>query len=62
MATARPLALLGAEPVTLEVGAVADLAIFRLSGADGNGAIGDFEVVATINSGQLVFGSLPTGP
>jgi len=60
MATTQPLALIEAEPVTLEVGSAADLAIFHLPGAGGTSPIGDLEIVATINSGELVYGSLPT--
>jgi len=59
MASTRPSSLVGREPTRLEAGAVADLTVFRLPGAAGEAPIGDLEVVATINGGELVFGSLP---
>lgn len=59
MAGIRPSSLIGREPVRLEAGAVADLAIFRFSGADESGTVGDLVVEATINAGRLVYGSLP---
>lgn len=59
MASTRPSSLVGREPTRLEAGAVADLTVFRLPGAAGDAPIGDLEVVATINDGELVFGSLP---
>lgn len=62
MATTRPLALIAADPVALKVDSPADLAVFHLPGVGGDGPIGDLEVVATINSGELVYGSLPARP
>ena len=59
MASTRPSSLIAREAARLEPGATADLTVFRLPGADGSGPIGDLDVVATINAGRLVFGSLP---
>ena len=59
MASTRPAALLGRSRPWLRVGQPADLAVFRLPGADKSTAVGEIEVVATINSGRLVFGELP---
>ena len=59
MASTRPSSLIAREAARLEPGATADLTVFRLPGADGSGPIGDLDVVATINAGKLVFGSLP---
>jgi len=59
MASIRPAALLGATEPWLAPGRLADLAIFRLPGADRSEPIGELEVIATINAGRLVFGELP---
>lgn len=59
MASTRPSSLIGREPTRLEAGGIADLTLFHLPGADANGPVGDLEVIATVNAGELVFGSLP---
>ncbi|NLF69154.1 MAG: amidohydrolase family protein [Candidatus Anammoximicrobium sp.] len=59
MASTRPAALLGRQRPWLEVGQPADLVLFHLKGADQATAVGEVEVVATVNSGRLVFGQLP---
>ncbi len=59
MASTRPAALLGRSRPWLRVGQPADLAIFHLPGADKSTPVGEVAVVATINSGRLVFGEPP---
>jgi N-acetylglucosamine-6-phosphate deacetylase len=59
MASTRPATLLGHSQPWLQVGQLADLAIFRLPGADKSTAVGELEVVATVNAGHVVFGELP---
>ena len=59
MASTLPAALLGRSRPWLRVGQPADLAVFHLPGADKATPVGEVEVVATINSGRLVFGELP---
>ncbi len=59
MASTRPAALLGRARPWLAVGQPADLVVFHLGGADKATPVGEVEVVATINSGRLVFGELP---
>jgi N-acetylglucosamine-6-phosphate deacetylase len=59
MASTRPAALLGRSRPWLLVGQPADLAVFHLPGADKATPVGEVEVVATTNSGRLVFGKLP---
>jgi len=59
MASTRPAALLGRTEPWLEIGKLADLALFHLPGADRSAAVGELAVVATVNSGRLVFGQLP---
>ena len=59
MASTRPAALLGNSRPWLQVGQPADMVVFHLPGADKATPVGEVEVVATINSGRLVFGQLP---
>lgn len=59
MAASGPAALLGLPPARLEIGAPADLMLFRLPGALGDQPLGDLEVVATVKSGELIWGRLP---
>lgn len=59
MASTRPAALLGGTRPWLQVGQRADLTLFRLTGADKATPVGEVEVIATINSGRLVFGEIP---
>jgi N-acetylglucosamine-6-phosphate deacetylase len=58
MASTHPAALIQCPAPRLEVGADADLVLFRLPGGDGVGPVGEFEVVATIHGGRIVFGTL----
>ena len=58
MASPRPAALLGRSGPWLEIGKPADLALFRLPGGDRSTAIGELEVIATLNSGRLAFGEI----
>ena len=57
MASANPAALIRDPTPSLEVGAAADLVLFRLPGGDGSCPLGEFEVLATIRSGRVVYGS-----
>lgn len=59
MASTRPAALLGRQRPWLQVGQPAELVVFHLPGADKEAPVGEVEVLATINSGHLVFGQLP---
>ena len=59
MAGPRPAALLGPVRPWLQVGQLADLTVFHLPGAADKTSVGEVEIVATINSGCLVFGELP---
>lgn len=61
MASTHPAALLGRQRPWLQAGQPADLVLFHLPGADKATPVGEVEVVATINSGRLVFGRLPAG-
>jgi N-acetylglucosamine-6-phosphate deacetylase len=58
MASTQPAALVGGAPSELREGAAADLTLFRRTGLDGREARGSLEVAATINGGELVYGSL----
>lgn len=57
MACIRPAEVLGELPVRLEVGAAADLVLFDLPGADGQGPLGQLEVRETIKAGEKVYSS-----
>ncbi len=57
MASARPTALLEAEPVRLEPGHPADLVQFDLPGTDSQMPLGQLHVRATINGGEAVYGT-----
>jgi len=59
MASTRPAALLGRSQPWLQIGQPANLVVFHLPGADKATPVGEVEVVATVNSGRLVFGQLP---
>ena len=52
MASTRPAEILGCTPVQLEAGATADLVLFKLPEDQ------PLQVIATIKSGELVYGSL----
>ena len=58
MASLRPAGLLGRVTDGLAVGAPADLILFRLPGADRTAALGEFQVLATIQAGCVLFGDL----
>jgi N-acetylglucosamine-6-phosphate deacetylase len=58
MASSQPSVLIGETPTEIQVGAVADLVLFQLPGADGTGPVGELTVTATIHGGRLVFGTL----
>jgi N-acetylglucosamine-6-phosphate deacetylase len=58
MAGANPANLIQGPVPRFEVGATADLVLFRLPGGDGSCPVGKFEVLATIRSGHVVYGSL----
>ncbi len=58
MASTQPAALLGRNHTWLQPGEFADLAVFHLPGADRTAPLGAVEVVATVNTGRLVYGEL----
>ncbi len=58
MASYRPAEVIGASQSSLQVGSTADLVLFKLPGADGVGPVGELNVVATLQAGELVYGKL----
>ncbi len=61
MATENPCRVLGLRVDRLQVGAVADLVVFRLKSPWPEEPAAALEVVATVLGGQVVFGELPSG-
>jgi hypothetical protein len=57
MASIRPSSLIGIRRPWLEVGTAPDLAVFRIAEDENGRPLGPIEIVATVNSGQLVFGT-----
>jgi N-acetylglucosamine-6-phosphate deacetylase len=55
LASLQPAALLGLPADGLHIGAAADLVLFRLSGADGVGPLGQLEVMATLRAGRPIY-------
>jgi N-acetylglucosamine-6-phosphate deacetylase len=58
MASRQPLELLGRDAPSLEPGSAADLMLFDLPGAAGDGPLGEIAVRATIVAGERVFGDV----